>query len=772
MRMKSPFLVVLAAGLWAAAGASAQQAPPPNTVIPGLKSNFQRQIIIVGDNHIRLIGDVEVEKDDMKISADEMEIESDKDHLTAKGNVTVTTPTERISAESLDFNTRTKLGVFRKASGSASLNDIKKSRSAYGTQEEQVLFYGEKIEKIGYRKYRITKGGFTTCVQATPRWIFTSSTVVININHYALLKNAVMKVKGVPVLYLPIIYYPINHEDRATGFLLPTYGTSSLRGTSISEAFFWAISRSQDATFFVDWFAKTGLGYGAEYRRVGTAGSSLNLKVYRLQEKATAAAAGRKSFQVTGSMIQSLPLNLRARARIDYFSDIQVQQTYNYNVLDASRSQRSYSGGISGNWGPYSLGLSLDHSQYFYNSTQSTVSGTMPRLSFSRKEEPLFGLPLYVGVGGEYAGLIRQTVQTDAGGVATTTDAGISRLDVSPRIRFPFTKWPFLTMNSSVAWHFTRWNESLDAAGARVATPVNRSYVELSANFVGPVLNRIWVTPKSRYAEKIKHTIEPWVNLSYVTAVSNFDRIVKTDGIDYVLGGTTQVQYGLNSRVYAKRRINGVVNPNAVQIFTVSVRQTYYSDSRASVYDPNYLSSGYLGSTKPQKLSPVSLSATLSPTPTISASFQTEYNTYAKAYQSFGGSAHVSISGWLSTSLGWSKRNYIPGGSVTLEGVSQYLNSDTSLRFNNNKLGGLISFNWDLKNNVFLQRRFVAYYNAQCCGLVVEYQMYNFAGLTMAGGGALPIRKDHRFTFGVTLAGIGTFSNIFGALGGGANGIR
>ena len=37
----------------------------------------------------------------------------------------------------------------------------------------------------------------------------------------------VMRVKDVPLLYLPAMYYPINKDDRATGFLMPTYGTST-----------------------------------------------------------------------------------------------------------------------------------------------------------------------------------------------------------------------------------------------------------------------------------------------------------------------------------------------------------------------------------------------------------------------------------------------------------------------------------------------------------------------------------------------------------------
>jgi hypothetical protein len=36
-----------------------------------------------------------------------------------------------------------------------------------GSQDPDVYFYGRTIEKIGRRKYKITKGGFTTCLQPT-----------------------------------------------------------------------------------------------------------------------------------------------------------------------------------------------------------------------------------------------------------------------------------------------------------------------------------------------------------------------------------------------------------------------------------------------------------------------------------------------------------------------------------------------------------------------------------------------------------------------------
>ena len=102
-----------------------------------------------------------------------------------------------------------------------------------------------------------------------------------------MLRNAVFQVKGVPLLYTPFLYYPTKRDDRATGILLPTYGATSLRGQAIHNAFFWAIDRSQDATFLYDWYSNAGQGVGSEYRYNFGAGSNGNFKTYWLDQKAT-----------------------------------------------------------------------------------------------------------------------------------------------------------------------------------------------------------------------------------------------------------------------------------------------------------------------------------------------------------------------------------------------------------------------------------------------------------------------------------------------------
>jgi hypothetical protein len=73
----------------------------------------------------------------------------------------------------------------------------------------------------------------------------------------------------------------------------------------------------------------------------------------------------------------------------------------------------------------------------------------------------------------------------------------------------------------------------------------------------------------------------------------------------------------------------------------------------------------------------------------------------------------------------------------------------------------MYSFNYDVLKTTMLQQRVSGFYNAQCCGIAMEYQSYNFAGLTN-----VPIPADHRFFMSFTLAGLGNFSPFNGALGG------
>ena len=728
--------------------------------------NKQWQMQQIGPGHYKLIGQVEIDCGEQSFAADEVELINAEHLLIATGNVVFTSGSNRIAADRLEYNTETRTGTFHNATGTATLREggpQPQDRSMFGTSEPDVYFYGRTLEKIGREKYRITKGGFTTCVQPTPRWSLTSGTVVLNLESYAILTNSFFRVKGVPVLYLPVFYYPINKEDRATGFLLPTYGSSTIRGQSVSNAFFWAINRSQDATFFHDWYSRTGQGLGTEYRYTAGPGSDGQIRFYNLREQAAEYSGGdgspiatpeRRSYEVRGFLSQRLGGTFRARARADYFSDITVQQSYNHNVYDASRRQRLFSGAVSGTIGTWSLNTAWDRSEFFYGTTESTVRGGTPRVAIQRAEQTLFGSPLYFSLSGEASRLVAERRTP-----TQVVDNGLARFDAMPRIRFPFTRWPFLSITSSAAFRTTYWTERRGEGGANVGDPISRNYYELATQITGPVFNRIWDRPGSRYAQKLKHSIEPFLNVQRVSPVENFDEIVRLDGVDTIVGRTTRVSYGVNNRIFRKPGGGG----QSREIMTVALGQSYYSDARAAQFDRHYRTSY---GTAPSRLSPLSLNVRAWPTPGVNAQFRAEYDTRFKAFRSLSADTTFALGEWLHTTAGWSQRRFIEGlpGFDDPDRLDHYLNAAMTWRTRRNRIGGTYTFNYDVRDSSFLQQRIMGYYNAQCCGFALEYQQYDLSGFSSG----LPVDQDRRFNVSITLAGIGSFSNLLGAFGGGA----
>src|SRR6187455_292210 len=188
-------------------------------------------------NRFILTGSVAIICDDTSLFADEVIYETDTKKIFAKGSVTFRQLDLQIFADRADLDGATKLGTFFNAAGSTRLGDMPQQRSAFGTQEADVMFRGETIARTGPQTYQITNGGFTTCVQPTPRWEMSGTNASITLDERVVMKNVVLRVKNVPLAYLPIIYYPINKEDRSTGFLLPSWGSTTYQGFRLSNAF-------------------------------------------------------------------------------------------------------------------------------------------------------------------------------------------------------------------------------------------------------------------------------------------------------------------------------------------------------------------------------------------------------------------------------------------------------------------------------------------------------------------------------------------------------
>jgi LPS-assembly protein len=110
---------------------------------------------------------------------------------------------------------------------------------------------------------------YTTCPRSAETWKFSASK--IKLDHdldqgYA--TNALLKVHGVPVFYIPYINFPLSGK-RKSGFLPPTIGTTNESGLDIQIPYYLNIAPNQDATVAPRFIADRGQMLAGEYRYMG-----------------------------------------------------------------------------------------------------------------------------------------------------------------------------------------------------------------------------------------------------------------------------------------------------------------------------------------------------------------------------------------------------------------------------------------------------------------------------------------------------------------------
>ena len=666
-------------------------------------------------------------------------------------------PEGRIAAERVEFNVSQGTGMFHLATGSLSLGPMAE-RTQFGGQEPDVYFYGETIEKLSERSYRVTRGGFTTCVQPTPRWEVVSGSIDLHMNDYAIARNTLFRVKGVPLMYLPVIYYPIQEDSRATGFLLPTYGSSSLRGQTLSNAFFWAIGRSQDATFYHDWFTQTGQGAGVEYRYAAGLGSYGNFSFYRFgQREAEFTSSGqsvalpaRTSFQITGNGIQLLAPGVRAHERIDYISNLVTQQLYQQNVTQASSATRTIEAGLSAVWGGFTTSALYQRSETFANVSDSQVYGSTPRITAALAPRRLFNLPIYASLNSNYGYLPQRSLRDGE----TLSDRSLGRFDVQPAVRVALSRLSFLSVNSSVSYRTTYYSRSTDGP-----EPLLRRYLTQRSEVIGPVLARIWDTPGSSYSERMKHIIEPVFALDYVTTIVNHLRVpVLTDATDRVFGSTMRFTYGVNNRWLFRARTTDGSAGQTVEFLTVGLQQTYYATELASRNDIAYVSNAFRN--KSVDLSAIALSVRANSGAAFNSTGRLDYDVQGQGLQV--ATAAVTAAVGPTTSRSSITASYSRQRRTKTSTATSSLGASTTLRFHEGRVTGTYGFSWDIRGAGLISQSTAFSYLAQCCGLQVEFQKYKYP----RANPNFPIPSDRRLNVSFVLAGLGTFSNFFDAFGG------
>jgi LPS-assembly protein len=127
------------------------------------------------------------------------------------------------------------------------------------------------VDFIDEQRAVIHNASMTTCRRLPgpdwlPDWILRANTIRMdNEEDVGTAEGAVLRFKGVPVLPIPYITFPLS-DKRKSGWMPPSMGIDNVNGVEVSMPYYWNIAPNRDATFTPTVMSKRGVNLGSEFR--------------------------------------------------------------------------------------------------------------------------------------------------------------------------------------------------------------------------------------------------------------------------------------------------------------------------------------------------------------------------------------------------------------------------------------------------------------------------------------------------------------------------
>jgi LPS-assembly protein len=478
-----------------------------------------------------LEGYVDIQYKGMRLQSDHAEYDADTRNLIATGNVVLDQQDQRITGKRLEINIDTQKGTMY---------------DAFGFIPPQVFFWGSKLDKLGEQKYRLYDGVVTECSQIMPHWQLDTTAATITINDYIKFQKFELKAKSLPIFYSPFMMWPIKRE-RATGFLMPSFGPNSKKGFWIGGSFFWAMGRSMDTTYWVDHYADRGWGGGVQYEYASNKDSGGSIKYYYADDTQLG-----QQYTIDGQVTQTLPKDYRVAAVLDKFSSYQYIRDYSNSLARAVSLTQTVQAFLTRNWSYYSLNVLADWSAK-QGSNQNIVSTYYhyPEVQFQSRDQQIPHTPIFTNL---------QTSFDYLGSGITFKDVPFNdyfyRYDVFPEVYWPVTYLPWLTFTPTFGYRYTYYSDTIDPISQELrGIPFGRKINALTLDLRGPNFGKVFDTPQSSYSQKWKHAIEPEITYDFISDIPDKQFIDITDGDVDGIFGSKSVTYSITNYLYSKRPI-------------------------------------------------------------------------------------------------------------------------------------------------------------------------------------------------------------------------
>lgn len=659
-------------------------------------------------------GEVELRFGQLVLLADRLQVNSESYEVVAEGQVTLQLPSEVVACERLSYNLMT---------GEGKLEGVR------AITRPGIFFGADSIQKSTAGIYRLEEAWFTTCTQPVPRWRFSFSEARLQPEDYIGMKQAVFRIKRLPILYIPYLRYPL--KERATGFLFPRLGFNRVKGVSLSQSFYWALAPNMDATITADFYSRKGLGAGLEYRYLLPGGTRGEVSGYLFFPRREETEPSRPAYILRLNHSQVLPLGLRLTGQADYSSSFDFLREFENNFNLATVSNRSYQFGLSRSWSHFNFNLRTARFESYYPQTgQRVITAYLPQASFNLLKYRL--LP----------------------SVYLSFESGLSNLNYSwkseleensyalgqayfrPVLSLPLAPADWLNLTFNAGGNFIYYFQSYEPeTRIRSSEPLLTSQARLGVNLEGPVIFRIFFR---RGQPVLKHLLVPFVSYTYDTPLAREkqDLIIAPFG----LFRDNNLKFGLVQHFLLK------TDSSPREILTLGLSTTAF-------FDPEHSPVRYYYPLNPGRhFSPLNAYLRYYPAGRFSLDLSADFNPYEKNFLSSRLSANLGRpEDRFFFGLNWARNYQLLGPDIFFR--SHQAGFQTGWRWPE-KLDLKAQLEFDLQNRKILYTALAGLYHYQCLDFSFDLRLFYYRS-----------RPEVQFRFSLGLGNISRTSDLLGGLG-------
>jgi len=662
------------------------------------------------------------------------------------------------------------------------------------------LFSGRVLIQSGEGNYRIVDGSMTNCKLPRPDWRIISRTIRLE-NGQASTSNALFKLLGLPIFYLPWLRHPTDETGRESGFLIPVFPySSSIKGLVMGEQFYWAINRSMDMLVGSEYYSKRGWAPNGGFRYKGAGLDHLTVRWNALLDRgvdATEYPLPADSGANGGAQAESRPAGpaeehvnqggvdiaalgrkdltpeTHAAGNVEYLSSYVYRLVFNDNYAQATSSNVASEISLTHNHNGMIPSAELERFQTFASSVEGDEARILrlPNLRFDVLDRPILESPVYWGLGSSISHLGRSEPDFHA--------HNVGRFDFYPHITIPIQAggWSIVP-EAAMRETFYSSSQIPDLTGANGGTPtvshesLNRADVEASLDLRPPALERDFTL--SHWNRELRHVIEPELTYRFVNGIGQQERNVLLIDTNDIATDTNELGYSLTQRFYLRSNGTQPCAADAPQAgecpagprewASWQIAQKFFIDpnfggalipSRRNVFDSTLDLSAVAFLTSPRNLSPVVSRLRFDAIDNLRIQWDLDYDPKAGRLGADNLFAGYSW-GRTTAGIGHSLLNAVDEtGSVASITKSQlvqpflYIGKPTEAGFDLAVHAG-----YDFVQNNLQYAGVEAVYNRGCCGLMVGYRRYEL-------GSVGPVSRDEsEWLYGITLASFGSVGDI------------